>query len=56
MSTVIKNRLEELGITLPKAQKPKVAKIKGWSIVGQNMMKIPALNVTCRMLRRYMSR
>ena len=37
MRTVIKNRLEELGITLPKAQKPKVAKIKGWSIVGNTL-------------------
>ena len=37
MSTVIKNRLAELGITLPKAQKPKVAKIKGWSIVGNTL-------------------
>ena len=37
MGKNIQNRLQELGITLPKAQKPKVAKIKGWSIVGNTL-------------------
>ena len=37
MGKKIQNRLQELGITLPKAQKPKVAKIKGWSIVGNTL-------------------
>ncbi|MEM7466232.1 MAG: RidA family protein [Pseudomonadota bacterium] len=35
--TIIAARLSELGITLPKAQKPKVAKIKGWSILGNTL-------------------
>ena len=34
MTEKIAARLTELGITLPKAQKPVVAKIKGWSRIG----------------------
>lgn len=30
----IERRLAELGITIPKAQQPKVAKIRGWSKIG----------------------
>lgn len=37
MTQTIANRLAELGIKLPQAQKPKVAKIKGWSILGNTL-------------------
>lgn len=37
MTSIIGQRLTELGITLPRAQKPKVAKIKGWSILGNTL-------------------
>lgn len=37
MSGRIKARLEELNITIPQAQQPKVAKIKGWSIIGNTL-------------------
>lgn len=33
----IEQRLKELDIAIPKAQKPKVAKIKGWSIIGNTL-------------------
>jgi len=37
MANKIRDRLIELGIELPLAQKPKVAKIKGWSILGNTL-------------------
>lgn len=37
MSGQIDKRLQELDITIPKAQKPKVAKIKGWAIIGNTL-------------------
>ena len=37
MSHLISQRMAKLGIALPKAQRPKVAKIKGWSILGNTL-------------------
>lgn len=37
MANQIEQRLEELEIVIPKAQAPKVAKIKGWSIIGSTL-------------------
>ncbi len=37
MTGRIKARLEELNITIPRAQQPRVAKIKGWSIIGSTL-------------------
>lgn len=37
MANRIRDRLIELDIQLPLAQKPKVAKIKGWSILGNTL-------------------
>ena len=37
MAGRIDARLTELGITIPQAQRPKVAKIKGWSILGNTL-------------------
>jgi len=37
MAGRINQRLEELQITIPQAQQPKVAKIKGWSIIDTTL-------------------
>ncbi|MDA0821200.1 MAG: RidA family protein [Proteobacteria bacterium] len=37
MAGRIERRLKELNIIIPKAQQPKVAKIKGWSIIGNTL-------------------
>lgn len=37
MAGRIDQRLTELGIVIPRAQKPKVAKIKGFSIIGNTL-------------------
>ncbi|MFT4584389.1 MAG: enamine deaminase RidA (YjgF/YER057c/UK114 family) [Gammaproteobacteria bacterium] len=37
MAGRIEQRLKELNIVIPNAQQPKVAKIKGWSIIGNTL-------------------
>jgi enamine deaminase RidA (YjgF/YER057c/UK114 family) len=37
MAGRIERRLQELNIIIPKAQQPKVAKIKGWSVIGHTL-------------------
>jgi enamine deaminase RidA (YjgF/YER057c/UK114 family) len=37
MAGRIEKRLAELSIVIPQAQQPKVAKIKGWSIIGNTL-------------------
>ncbi|MFT4563163.1 MAG: hypothetical protein ACI9BW_002917, partial [Gammaproteobacteria bacterium] len=37
MAGRIEQRLKALNIVIPEAQQPKVAKIKGWSIIGSTL-------------------